>query len=405
MRCSEKNDLDRVWCEGSVHVHQEPAAPEDKGVDIRGDTLHVKHFVEGNIMDVTGNLAQVQLDKMTILGPAVTIDQRDNLAKVFGIGAMQMLSKSSLQGEALAEPTELTIHWNKSMLFDGKWARFFGGVQALQKDSMMLCQDLQAVLDRPVSFKEGGKGGQSASVQELVCDKNVRIDDIQYEGKQFLRRTRLFAPEVQVNKEESIVNAAGPGQVNILQFGTADDNPPGGAPAQQTAAAPKPAAPAKKEEKELTLTRVNFGQKLYANNKSKLAIFWGSVDVVHVPTDDIDLKVDVNRPPPGCVHMVCERLEVRTITLPDGRTTQQMEAHKRAVVDSAEFWGQADVVKYDQSKELMILEGGEGGMAKLYRVKVPAGKQERMTGKKIWYYRKTNEATIQGGDSLDIRVN
>src|SRR5262249_9013130 len=58
LRGETRNDLERLWCEGTVHVQQEPASPEDKGVDIHGSQLELTHHVEGNVLTVIGDSAQ-----------------------------------------------------------------------------------------------------------------------------------------------------------------------------------------------------------------------------------------------------------------------------------------------------------------------------------------------------------
>ena len=75
-------------------------------------------------------------------------------------------------------------------------------------------------------------------------------------------------------------------------------------------------------------------------------------------------------------------------------------AHKKVFVESQEFWGRSNTVKYDQGKELLILEGGENGTATLYRTKVQAGQQNMVTGKKIFYYRKTNQVHMEEGHRI-----
>lgn len=403
VRTGERNDLERVWCQGNVHVHQEPATPEDRGVDISGDTLHLTHSPEGSVLVVTGNLGRVQLNKITIMGPKVEIDQKLNTARVDGNGAMQMLTEKSFQGEKLEKATELTVHWNESMFFTGQIAHFVGRVQAEQNNSKLLCEEMQAFLDRPVSFKEGEKGGQSASVRDLVCDKKVHIDDEQREGAQFLRRTRLVAPSVALNKEDGVLDASGPGKVFILQFGDKEGTAPGAAPAQPVAKKND------KGEKELTLTRIEYQDKFRAddkpgsNNKSRMANFFGDVDVVNLPAESIDHRIDVdNKLPAGAMHLHCERLQILTQRHADGRTTQEMEGHRKVVIESQEFWGRADVVKYDEAKQLVILEAGANGVATIHRTTVQAGELSTMSGKKILYYRKTNQVNVDGATGINF---
>jgi len=50
-------------------VIQAPESPEDRGTDIRGQTLQLHKYPEGSVMAVTGDLAEVQMDKPHHLWP------------------------------------------------------------------------------------------------------------------------------------------------------------------------------------------------------------------------------------------------------------------------------------------------------------------------------------------------
>ncbi|HZU38977.1 MAG TPA: hypothetical protein VFA18_23830, partial [Gemmataceae bacterium] len=54
-RSGPKSTLQRLWTEGRVHVQQAPAKPDEKGVDIRGETLEMKYHPEGNELIVRGS--------------------------------------------------------------------------------------------------------------------------------------------------------------------------------------------------------------------------------------------------------------------------------------------------------------------------------------------------------------
>ncbi len=187
LRAGNKHELERLWCEGSVHVHQDSDAKDDKGTDIRGDTLQLNHSPDGGILVVSSHstessLARVQFNKLTIMGPEVNIDQRSNRALVNGEGAMQMLTDTNFDGVKLPKPTEMTINWKEKMDFDGLGAHFTGGVQATQEHSRLLCMEMRVNFDRPVSLKGGNKGGPSPKVDILLCDKDVFIEEEMWQG-------------------------------------------------------------------------------------------------------------------------------------------------------------------------------------------------------------------------------
>src|SRR5262249_33642325 len=157
-----------------VVVHQEPASKDEKGVDVLGDTLYMKYRPEGNLLEVTGDLAQLRQDKIYILGPTIEIDQATNKAWVQGAGAMQMESTTNFNGDPLLDaqgkpkPVPMTVHWTDSMLFTGKSAEFQGGVQAEQENSRLACQFMQVFFDEPISLKQGAKSDKPARVRNMV---------------------------------------------------------------------------------------------------------------------------------------------------------------------------------------------------------------------------------------------
>jgi hypothetical protein len=414
LRSPEKNDLDKLWCEGMVKVHQDPETPEDRGVDIRGQTMQLTHHADGNVLAVTGDHAQVQLNKIFILGSEVNIDQTSNESWVNGAGIMRMLSTANFDGTKLEKPTELTVTWDKSMFFNGHDAKFQGLVRAAQDNGHLACDAMQVTFDRTISLKEGDKGTQPARVQDLLCNTDVWLEDSKYEGFRLLAYRRIDCPQLTVDNEaqdESIVHASGPGVVRLFQLGNKDEGLPGPGtnpaprrPAQTEKKEARPAkAATKADEQEFKLTYTSYQGKMYANNKSGMATFWDHVVVIHLPTDNPHLPIDELRPPKGSMYLSCEQLEVFNHKSADGKTsTQEMLATKKVVIEGQDYSGRADKVKYDESKGQLILEGENGNMATLYQVRRgEEGKQIR--GKKIFYYPQTGD--FHGEDITTFKVD
>lgn len=404
------SELDKLWCEGSVHVRQAPESKDDKGVDITGQTLQLVKFSEGHVLTVTGTQAVVQLDKLTIMGPEVNIDQKENKAWVNGMGLMQMPSNAKLGGmenggaagrakePSSTEATELTVHWNRDMFFDGQRAVYHGGVQAEQDNSRLICQEMQVFLDRFVSLKEGNKSGPPAKVENLVCDRSVRIEDTEWskppEPRKLVRYQRIDSRELSYNNEEGVMVAPGPGVLRILQWGVkGQEGGPSAAPERQHGVKPP--------EEELKLTRVQYLTRMFANNNTRTAIFYDGVELVHLPGNDPDVAIDIDNLPEGALYLRCDQLKVYSQET-NAKGVQQMEARGHATVQSREFSGRADVVKYDESKELVVLEASEGNLATLVRQKAKGAAQEEIKGKKIYYWRRTNDFKIEGGTGAKV---
>ena len=235
-RCEEKTALEKLDAEGDVAVRQNPAKPDQKPLDVKGASLELTYHPEGDFLVVRGDLAQLQMDTIYILGPEVTIDQASNKAWVVGAGAMQLESATNFQGDKLAKPVPMTIHWNDNMFFNGRYAEFSKGVQAEQDNAHLACQSLQVFFDRPISLKEGNRGGPAPRVKNLVCYKDVRVDDRTLEGDKVISAKRLTGPALNMNALEpeegdpktpsgstgNEIRMPGPGDVRLFQIGGVD---------------------------------------------------------------------------------------------------------------------------------------------------------------------------------------
>src|SRR5207253_2453871 len=65
--------------------------------------------------------------------------------------------------------------------------------------------------------------------------------------------------------------------------------------------------------------------------------------------DNPNLTVDENRLPPGAFVLGCARLEVASNTV-NGQTLPSMKADGHADLQSREFSGRADTIKYDEGQ-------------------------------------------------------
>jgi LptA/(LptD N-terminal domain) LPS transport protein len=419
-RSEDKTSLEKLDAEIDVEVHQAAAKPDEKPLYVKGESLELTYHPEGDFMVVRGDLAQIQMETIYILGPEVTIDQATNKAWVVGAGAMQLESATNFQGEKLAKPVPMTIHWNDNMFFDGGWAEFSKGVQAEQENAHLACQTLQVSFDHPVSLKEGNHGGPPPRVKNLVCYKDVRIDDRTLEDGRVVSAKRLNGPSLSMNAlepEEADVKAQtgspgneirmpGPGDVRLFQIGGAD---PLAAPpepgAKVIAAKPAPGA-AKKSDDVMKLTYISYGGvtggSMYANSKTKTAIFLENVRVLNMPCDNPNIEIDLDNMlelPEGALYLKSDRVEV--YNRGDKKKSQQeMTAKGHVLVNTKEFYARSDVMRYNEAKDQIIFEGGDGGNATLYKIKQRGAPSQKIEGKKITYIRSTGRFQIDGGDWL-----
>jgi hypothetical protein len=413
--------LKQLKSKGAVHVTQEPAKPDQKGVDIHGESLQMLAYPNGNFLTVEGatssdladaDLARLEMDRMLILGPVINVNQCTNEAWVTGVGAMTMESDTDFQGNKLKRVVPLTIHWHRSMFFNGNFAEFQGSIQAVQENARLACQQLQVFFDRPISLKEGEKDGQKARIKNLMCDKSVSVEDSTVEKNVLVKFQRIIADGVSYDNEEermwAVASPAHPGSVRLYQH---EDSAQAG-----SARSPRPAAPGspaganrgtasgKKagsgEEDERKLTYVSFVQQMYANKKTNVATFREGVRVLYQPleakeqpdTVEIDLdRIFQKKLRPGAIYLRCDQLEVRQRTREKAKPYQEIWALYRVMVQSLDFSGQAEKVFFDEEKDLVIFDGG-AGTATLYKPsKISGLPGQKIEGKKIFYQRATGQ--------------
>lgn len=421
LRSAEQNTIDQLWCEGKVKVKQEPGKNDEKGTKVMGNTLRMTAKGEGNYdLVVTGDdedFAEMLTDKIYVVGPEINIDQQTNKAWVIGDGAMKMDSKNNFQGEPLAKPVPLTVHWSKSMLFHGDWAEFHGNIQAVQEKSRLACQRLQVYFDKPIMLKEGNKSDESAKVRNLVCDREVRIEDSIFEGEKLVRYQRLECPGVSMkalelddidgkpvqgkekNNPGNLVNASGLGNIRMWEPTSEDPLGPGADNKGRTRAAKPKSAP------EMKMTYVSFLRRMDANSKSHTAIFYGDVKVLHVPCERHDTPIDLdvilaNELPEKSLYIWCEWLKVLDTPEPDGKSNKQMEGRGKVYLQGKEFWARGDEVFFNQLKQQVIIRGEASGNATLYQRKRPGEPPSKVEAQEIIYNRATGETKVNGASSI-----
>jgi hypothetical protein len=147
-----------------------------------------------------------------------------------------------------------------------------------------------------------------------------------------------------------LVRADGPGTVRIWQLGQKD---PAASPAPAgPRPGPAPAAPGggKPPDTEMKLTVVTFGGRMAARDRGKVyqeAEFRDTVEVVSLPADDPNLKVERTRPPRSVFLRCDDRLTVSSYRRGDNPPEQAMVARGNAYIQSDEHEGWGEVITSD----------------------------------------------------------
>jgi hypothetical protein len=436
LRGAAKNTIDGLFCEGAVHVVQAPAKAGERMTEVKGHTLKMSAAPDNcHVLEVTGgsdpkllenDTAELHTDKMQIIGPQIIINQYENRAWVVGDGAMTMESSTTFQGEALKEPKPLHVQWKDGMNFNGTGAEFSGEVHATQDNAKLVCQTMNVVFDRVVSLKHGNKS-EPARVRYINCTKDVKIEEAVFEGKRFVKYQMLEAPSVTMEAVEATtrtpadqvvvkgarrsnsankVVASGPGHLRMIDRGNKETMALPGA--TRPAEAPRETAPrekrdAKAGEGELKLTNIVYDQRMDANSETRMAQFWGKVQVLYVPVPTPDTKVNVDKIlatqiPEGGLYLRSDRLKVLDRTS-EGKPNRRMEATGSVNVQGRDFVATADEVTFDESKDLIIFSSKQG-TSTLKKYDVLGGKPQVVSGKTILFNRKTRDTKIEGTNTI-----
>ena len=446
-RTDGRNELDKAHTEGSVVIHQDPTAENEKGVDISGNIVDLEHYLDGNYLIVLGNeqtLGEVHLpEKLSIVGDDIRIDQRDNSSAVKGWGSMRLMSKTDLEGKELEKPTWIDIHWKDSMKLEGpiRFVGFNGSVQAKQNAAKVLCESMQVWLDRPLYLNPKkppeaavvkevvtdvvknprdpkdpkAKEDKSPKVVKVLCDqqpgdgrvppKNLRpvfVEDTELLNGKLIRYQNVQGILVEMDNPRSMMTAIGPGTVRMFQAGAKD--PLEEKPMNEKKNDNKKDKKDDKSDEEMKLTWVVFDQRMIAYNKMpKRAIFYSNVEVVHMPAERHDVVINKSDLPPRAMYLKCEEsLEVvtrsRMVRDAKGKDVeykwQEMVAKGNVKIRSDEYDGMAGTVTYSEDKSLVVLTGTEKNPAVLNKLEVKGGERKTFRGGKITYNVKTKDFSI-----------
>jgi lipopolysaccharide export system protein LptA len=418
IRGEEKTTVSRMRCDGSVHLTQEPAKPDEKGVEVRGETLlmtasglNLYHFV------VTGDFAELHSDKVSILGPEITIDQTTNVAFVTGSGSMKMESVTTFQGERLTEPVPLTVLWQKNMYFDGASAEFYEEVHAEQDNAKMMGHCLLVTFDKTISLRQGNKSTDPAKVKMMTCSAtpptetepghDLLVAETKKVGEQVVEYQRLAARGLILSsleeegpagssdgKMKNLVTASGPGTLRKWErsssnLGLGEGNKP---------------TPPPNNGGQMKMTWVSFGKSMHANNKTKTAKFYGNVRLLHIPCDRHDKEINpdailASDLPTGAMFLRCDHMVV--LDSPEnGKPNKQLSAVGQVTAMGRDFHARADKMTYNDQKQQVILEAAEGGYAVLTQYSRPGVISQRTEARQVIYDRTTGIAKGIGARSV-----
>ncbi|MBI1830018.1 MAG: hypothetical protein HYR84_01045, partial [Planctomycetes bacterium] len=155
---------------------------------------------------------------------------------------------------------------------------------------------------------------------------------------------------------------------------------------------------------EWKLTHVRFAHSMNSTPRPdgrKTTFFGenGGVEVFHFPTVRIEATMNPDQPPEGGLYLRCDDLVVEAKQAGD-RTTHIMIANRNVYFRTDKHLGYADIMKYDEANDLVILEGLNGNPVRMYEVTAQGVVPASVRSSKVLYHRKTGQIDTDGVKSI-----
>lgn len=392
---------------GDVSIIQTPIQllPGDKPptpMKISGEKLRIvpqgnenyRAFVSGK-----GNqLARLQALDLDLQGENINLDQAANKLWVEGGGAMKHRPSSPTKtagrptANGLAQslkPQHLDASWDGGMIFDGSKIYFEKNVlmetqQDLKGNRRSILKSfsegLSIELKKPVNFQKltGDQKLDKFEVQELVLVDHVSPEKQAFQlaghapGKQppasqpvilenqtfdsngkLIEKQKIAVPQATIDADSGAMSAIGPGLL-------ATHRPR--KPNQQDGADPfSNLANSDSITGEVAFIQINFDRELNLNSQERQLLVVGNARTIYTPVQSWDQTYDpdqIDSRPHGSLHLRCERLSLAQWTPRNAtKPANEMVATGNVRILNHRFDANADRVSYDQTTDLLVIEG------------------------------------------------
>lgn len=362
---------------------------------VTGDQVDFKQSSDlDGTLSVMGEPAHIASQGFLMEGPVVRMNRGTSELDVDGAGQLTLPADRDLEGNKLPNPRPLRVAWLKLLHFDGQVAHLEDNVQAELDGQTLRSQSMDVTFAERVNFAQPVK--KQPEVAELACAGRVTVEGSTLDPLtgQLASIYQMESGPVRVNRPTGDVHAQGPGHMVTVRKGAlAMPDPTTGDPAQSSLTTPP--------SDELTYVRVDFLTRADGNLNTRTMTFSHSTKTIFGPVktwDDTVKLEDLDRLGPDrrplverCGYLDSQQLTVAQIELPNGMRSLLLDAAGNASFEGFNFANETFVakgnhIKYEQAKELVILEGDGRVDAELVRWRASGTPGERATSRKIDFW-------------------
>ena len=399
-------------------VETQTAEPNEEPFSLAGDWLYLDQIdPRQSLVTINGQPARVAGRGTSLLGGEIKLNRMTNHLLVDGPGEMTLPVNQDLDGNPTAETIPLSINWSGRMELAGRSAMFEREIRLRQATRRMATESMEVILTEPIVFAAGQAGRPNPQVAQIICRGGVQLDSetIEFGRRNSIERMQLV--DLTLDQITGNIAGRGPGRVRVVRRGGGDDGLLGsrGMGPLQSRTPSRQGTPERvvSNEDELTFLGVDFKHDLSGNLHSRQLVFRHMVRAVYGPVPDWQGEIvpaDFDRPNQQGLLLSCDRLQIaQPLTGLGGLRTMELSADENTEVegqntDGTYFAAQAARLAYSEAKDLMILEGDGRSDARLWRWEHPGGPRSEAVFRKIFYWRSTNEASIDGAQMVDFSL-
>lgn len=425
-RSDEGGSPRSLMIDGNVRLEEtRTTEPDEDPVMIVGEHVEVTNASRPSATAVvTGSPARIEGRDLKLSGRHIFMDRFRNQLTVDGIGSLSVPVSRDLEGNSLSEPRPLDIDWQQGMSLDGQQGVIHGGVIARTDRQRLLTETLEMYFDRPLPFRDPDEAA-APKIERLRCLGGVTMENrsVAADGKPGLDRFQL--PELRLNLKTGLLQAPGPGRFVSLrrganawgQFsltGNGGTPPPenSGAAASpqsgsQLAAQPPQPAPKEDPQRPFALLAVDFRDEFLGNIFQEKLVCRGRVKVAygrwakdHVDTIPDDPAALGER---GMVVYSRELSIVRMRSpLVRDRRYWELQASGNVTVEGQVYTARGERLAFDESKQLLILEGDGRSDAQLFRQEYAGASMQTTAAQRIVYSHATNTYQLYDARVLEL---
>ncbi|MGQ9606319.1 MAG: hypothetical protein ACUVTW_08975, partial [Thermogutta sp.] len=411
-----------ISMDGDVRIEEDVVpSPQLLPIRLRGEHVELTD-VSGPFLtlSMTGGPASMEGRGFGLSGNQIFFERSRNLLSVAGPGGMRLPRTDTASAGTAGF---LDLAWEEGMSFDGRTVSVRGNVHGNSPPQRISAQSIEARL-RETVFLGAFDAMPKPQLASLSADGDVRLENERLDEQG--RRTALDIldlPRVDLDMISGAIESQGPGLLRTLRLPAAFPgsmlpisvggsvsspvgNPVGGQVEAGSPASAGGSAPADHAAAGLTALFVRFHQALRGNLLQREITCLGRVTVTYGPAPSWDvtaLPTDPARLGPSGMILECRELTARQI--PDsttGRPQLELEAVGNVTAEGTTYTARADRAALNESKTLLILEGGGQTAAELFRQEYVGGPVQRTAARRIFYWYGTRTVKIDGAQSLEL---